>query len=381
MGVVRRLAGVFLVLLMAGGTPAVWGVAAALGSFPGQDGVVAYSSRSGRGSSSGTHIWAVDPASGEQLQLTSRPFEDIHPSFSPSGDVLAFTRYRLHAGLYENERDASLPPEIYLMNVDGSSLSFMTTGGEPAFGPAGREIVFVRNGSIYILSTSAGAEPELIAHGPGDSAPSWSVTGQIAFEHSRPVRRGYEGYEGHEGLGFRTVLNQLDITRPFHHRAQTLFTYEELLNRDDIELQEEGKEVDLFPDWSPDGKRILLSLCRAEAGVEGVILTNPQLVIDRGCEPNVWLPDGRGRIGLRSLLTNPDASTCPMLVPFEPVALSYQPLRMGSSRVPVKPCLILGGPIASSPAEPVLGSRTCYTLHHRRHCRVYSSSHAVGAAT
>jgi hypothetical protein len=371
-GVVRRLAGVFLFLAL---LMAVWGVAAAFASFPGQDGVVAYSSAFGGSPSSGTHIWAVDPASGEQLQLTSGPFEDIHPSFSPSGEALVFARYRLHDGFYENERDTSLPPEIYLMNLDGSSLSLMTTGAEPAFGPAGREIVFVRNGSIYILSTSAGAKPELIAHGPGNSAPSWSVTGQIAFEHSRPVLKRYEGYEG---LSFRTVLNQLDITLPAYHRVQTLFTYEELMSREDVELQEEGKEVDLFPDWSPDGNRILLSLCRAEAGLEGVIPTNPQLVIHPGCEPDVWLPDAHGRIGLRSILTNPDASTCPILVPFEPVALSYQPLGIGSSRVPVKPCLILGGPIAFSPAEPALGSRTCYTLHHRRHCRVYRSSHVVG---
>src|SRR5438045_239866 len=74
--------------------------AAASGSFPGGNGVIAYGIASTDdchrqpGVTCATGIWAVDPLTGNQLRLTTG--HDSNPSFSPSGNLIAFQRRTRH---------------------------------------------------------------------------------------------------------------------------------------------------------------------------------------------------------------------------------------------------------------------------------------------
>ena len=109
-GQILLLVGTFVGL-----TPAV-----AVASFPGGDGVIAYSAAH----TSQPGIWAVDPATGNQLRLTSDATDEA-PSFSASGNMLAFQR-REHGVV-----------TIYIAQADGSDATRLASGSEPAFSPDG----------------------------------------------------------------------------------------------------------------------------------------------------------------------------------------------------------------------------------------------------
>lgn len=361
MGVMRRLIAPCLAILLVGGVVSERDAASASASFPGQDGVIAYPGTV-PGAESESQIWAIDLASGEQLRLTSGPF-DTHPSFSPTGEMLAFERHQLVAVASGGAPKLSQSAGIYVVDADGSDPRFVTVGSEPAFGPSGREIVFVRGGSIYATPTTPGARPRRIVRGPGDSAPSWSVTGEILFEHSQQVVRQ------NEGRRYRELLDQLDLTRAPFRRVQSIFTFEKGSGQ-----REEDQTNDFFPDAAPEGQNIVVSLCGAGPELEGTVPTSPKLVVRIGCGPTVWLPDGRGLFAVSNVATSifgVKESTCPLILN-DLTEIAYQPLHNGSSQVPVVPChTVSEGPTSGiAPSEEVFGSRICYTLHQRRHCRL-----------
>jgi Tol biopolymer transport system component len=359
MGVVRGFARACVVVLLLGGILSAREALPAFASFPGRDGVIAYPGSKEGNEGEESQIWAIDWASGYQLRLTSGPF-DAHPSFSPTGEMLVFDRRSKYVDPRRLEPYPHHDAAIYVVNSDGSNPRFLTVGSEPAFGPNGREIVFVRHGDIYISSTNAGGRARRIVRGSGDSAPNWSVTGQIVFEHSRPtVRRNRQGT-------YRELIDELEVTRFPYHRVHTLLTFET-----GPAQHEEDEPTDFFPDWSPDGRRVVLQFCHTE--LKGVIPTRPTLVVHDSCGPEVWFPDGKGLFAVIGSATSSTGvkSTCPTSLDGLS-ELSYQPLHVGSSRVPVTPChsVMEGSITGTAPSAVVNGSRTCYTLHHRRHCRI-----------
>jgi hypothetical protein len=103
-----------LLVVLLTATVATIAPATAIASFAGRNGVIAYPTSRG--------LWALEPRSGDQTQLTFGR-NDSYPSFSPSGDELAFQRGRGRTKM------------IYLAHADGSQPTPLVWGAQPAFSP------------------------------------------------------------------------------------------------------------------------------------------------------------------------------------------------------------------------------------------------------
>jgi hypothetical protein len=309
--------------------------AAAVASFPGADGAIAYHGVVDRSCSANCPpkhegIWALEPKTGTQLQLTAGP-EDFAPSFSPSGNLLAFQR---------GFRKAAT---IFLARADGSEARPLVKGEEPAFSPDDRQIVFVRATGLFVTGSAPGSPVRALTRHPGDSEPRWSSTGEIVFQ--RTHRTSY----------------QLGIVAPPSSRIRTVFTYE----------PPPGQTPELHPDWSPSGRAIAVALCNSGLPLPPFSTTAPALVFRDSCESDVWAPQGR-RLAepKRGALRGRPNTTCPDSIGG---AISWQPLVSGTLRIPTARCeprKPQPGEINSgvSPSKETRGERTCYTIKHRHTC-------------
>jgi Tol biopolymer transport system component len=141
--------------------------------------IVFASSRTGNGD-----IYAIDPAGGSAVQLTSGPAIDTEPEWSPSGDKIVFS----------STRDGNV--EIFTMDHDGTDVVRVTTNSaidtSPAWSPNGERIAFASNrGSgnnwdIYTMNVNGSGLQRLTTHSKEDLLPTWSPSGtQIAFMSRR----------------------------------------------------------------------------------------------------------------------------------------------------------------------------------------------------
>ncbi len=77
--------------------------------------------------------------------------------------------------------------QIYVMNVDGSGVAFVTTAGdargsEPEVSPDGECIVFIRNGDIWLMEADGSGQVNLTQSATFEAQPTWSPDGRrIAF--------------------------------------------------------------------------------------------------------------------------------------------------------------------------------------------------------
>jgi Tol biopolymer transport system component len=301
--------------------------AAAFGSFPGGNGVIAYSGESLGFEPAETEqyqgIWAVDPKTGYQLRLTSGP--DFAPSFSPSGNLLAFQRGY-----------GGPTTTIFLARADGSDARPLVKGLEPAFSPDGKEIVFVRPGGLYVTGLAPGSPVRRITDHPGDFAPTWNSSGTIAFE------RGDSRY----GLAIDTIT-------PPRLKVREIITYD--------------NASEMFPEWSPNGKTLSVALC--DSSVKAFTLKgSPSLAISSDCFPRVFAPQGRGvaSIGVGVLAGSPFESCPPGSGSFD---ISWQPLVAGTMRIHTVKCEGTrpprSGPTSSSsPSKSSEGSKWCVPGKH-----------------
>ncbi len=374
---------------------------AAEGSFPGANGVIAYSAEHS--------IWAVDPATGDQLQLTTGP-EDSAPSFSPSGDLLAFQRrttttvtapQRPPTGPVTSSQrrpvstvtvdianadgsdptppvaGSAVPPfhrttstvTVYVAYADGSNPTPLVEGSEPAFSPDGTQIVFVRPSGLFLTGVAPGSPVRALTDHPGDRTPRWSSKGSIVFQRA-------------DGAG-----SELDIVTPPSSHIRRLFTYHRGAGNDD--------PIVMWPEWSPNGRSISVALCEPGSEVPPVE-TVPSIVFHASCAPDVWAPAGGTPLeaGTGALRGKPDSS-CPPFIesganedisffahgrplyqdegPNWPIA--WQPLHPGTLRVPTVPCAEdkerENEPTeAVSPAILQHGGQLCayFRRRHRRIC-------------
>jgi len=302
---------------------------------------------------SGHSIWALEPVTGTQLQLTTGQ-DDSWPSFSPSGDMLAF------------QRGSGKAATIWLVRADGSHQMPLVAGSEPAFSPNGRQIVLVRASGLFLTGVTPGSPVRRLTSHPGDSEPQWSSTGAIAFERiaRRKVRyRGPTAIFRHGQLKLE-VDNELELVRPPSTKVHELLGYE----------LPEGLRVstvpaELRPNWSPRGTRLAVSLCEGlPSGFSPHVATRPALTFSTRCGSETWTPTGR-RVDLsgEGSARNTLETACPDRIE----EVSWQPLRTGTVHVPTVPCKPLlkrRAVMEASPGEEVAGSRTCITIRHRRRC-------------
>jgi WD40-like Beta Propeller Repeat len=349
---------------------------AALASFPGGDGVIAYS-HEGR-------IWAVEPHTSNQLQLTSGP-GDSAPSFSPSGDLLAFQRL------------ADGSATVYLARADGSDARPLVVGSEPDFSPNGREIVLVRQDGLFMTDLTPGGPVRQLTDHPGDHHPRWGANGSIVFQRTDVwhrvvtcIRNGNSdsatelllehgarycknGNARREDLLLRR--SDLDIITPPSLRIRQIVTYRAQLST----RRPSSETVEMYPDWSPDGRAVAAALCYLDSfGGPGPVLdTVPSIVFRESCSPAVWAPAGRQLVGppegpspvllVAGPLPGMKFTACPEVVEG---LLAWQPLVDGTLRVPTVKCEERPTPLEprteTSPGEVISGGHLC-TYFPRRH--------------
>ncbi len=118
-------------------------------------------------------IWLLDKAGRPVLNLTRDPADDLDPTWSPDGSLLAFVS------------DRSGSPQIYVVGVDGSGLQRLTFAGRyntgPDWGPSGK-IVYsgLRGSAVDILTVDMSKQMQRLTPGKGRRSlePSWSPCGR-----------------------------------------------------------------------------------------------------------------------------------------------------------------------------------------------------------
>jgi Tol biopolymer transport system component len=162
---------------------AVLVAAPAQAAFPGRNGLIAFVSNY-EPTTCGEHscevdlprLYTVRPDGQEQTRVSpcdeSWDCEDSFPAWSPDGSRMAFT----HNG------------EIWVMDADGSGAHTLgRRGEEPTWAPEGRRIAFASSQGGIATIRADGTHLRRLTEG-GDSAPSWSVRGVIAYTHHVPQR-------------------------------------------------------------------------------------------------------------------------------------------------------------------------------------------------
>jgi dipeptidyl aminopeptidase/acylaminoacyl peptidase len=140
--------------------------------FPGTPGLIVFSE--------GGNIFTIAPDGSPPLSQLTFNGDSEHPSWSPSGQRIAFD----HAG------------DIYVMSATGRNvrrLTFLGNSFEPAWGPNGNRIVFVHQrafgvggGDLWLVPTVGGAPTRLTFQNATTcemAHPTWSpLGGRIAYE-------------------------------------------------------------------------------------------------------------------------------------------------------------------------------------------------------
>ena len=189
-----------------------------------------------------TEIYVMAADGKNQRRLTNNPASDYSPSWSPDGKRIAFV----------SRRDGHVHPirgrptsEIYVMDADGGNQQNLTNDPHhdwsPSWSPDGKRIVFgsdrdwdnnPHNTEIYVMKADGTNQRRLTNNLTEDMYPAWSPDGgRIAFSARR---------EGH-------VVHNLDITYEIY-----------VMDADGGNQQRltENRKNDMYPSWSPGGKRI-----------------------------------------------------------------------------------------------------------------------------
>ncbi|MBS3128152.1 DUF11 domain-containing protein [Candidatus Woesearchaeota archaeon] len=120
----------------------------------------------------------------EPEQLTTLPFHDTSPVWSPTGDDIAFVS--------ENR----IPQGIYVLDLRTRAINFVIAGNQPAWSPDGRQIVYTKGfNGIYKIDKDGMNDQEL-THIPteyltpflprSERHPHWGRNGKITFIRSDP---------------------------------------------------------------------------------------------------------------------------------------------------------------------------------------------------
>ncbi|MCW3033323.1 MAG: WD40-like beta Propeller containing protein [Solirubrobacterales bacterium] len=312
--------------------PAAWA------SFPGADGVIAYTTNEG--------LWIVDPATSNEMQLTS-DHTDAFPSFSPDGNTVAF------------QRGVGTGVSIFVIKSDGSSLRYITTGRQPVFSPDGNRLAFTRPEGLFVAGSSPGAKVRLVVRARGVETPAWSSRGRLAFEKVSPGRF----------LDERTRLftHELDVV---HAQGSPLLTRRvsvSLVSSADASVTDDP-EHGLRPDWSPDGRSVAVSSCIDNLPPSLLATTSSPRLVPHFCRAGVWPPGGGGLLvepGVAPLTPRQDTS-CPNKTESEMTSVAYQSVTAATHPIPTIPCVPAMKKHGTEPSTPpAAGTTIC--LPTRRH--------------
>ena len=213
-------------------------------------------------------IYVMNTDGSEQVRLTNHPGADFDPTWSPTGEHIAFVSERDHAGLYD----------IYLMDADGENirpafdeLDYRTA---PAWSPDGKKIVYHTYSSIpdwaVYFNTTDGGTPERVSKAgihPG-GFPDWSPDGtEIAFTGGTPIK-------------WRIWIRNLQ-------------TGDKKLLLPQLKLGDQR-----YPAWSPDGKKLAFYWWKREENIPYIYIVNRdgkrlEKIVENATGMVAWSPDGK----------------------------------------------------------------------------------------
>ena len=164
-------------------------------------------------------IYVINSDGSRLRNLTRDAANDWSPAWSPDGKTIVFT----------SERSGTLA--LWTIRPDGSGLQRLTQGGDeyPAWSPDSRWIAFGRDlplSDIWVVSRDGSRSRRLTRDPDPEWLPAWSTDGgEIAY---------VKGFEGHGTIWVMRMdgSHQRQLTRGHN---------------------------DLAPDWSPDGRWLVLS--------------------------------------------------------------------------------------------------------------------------
>lgn len=181
-------------------------------AFPGTNGEIVFTSDRAGGD---YEIYAANSDGTSPRRLTFHTGYDLDPAWSPTGKIV-FARYSGSAG-----------EALYTMNASGGNLRRVVRFAyDPAWSPNGSRIVYHSGGDIYTINADGTGRRRVTSGRAWDEHPVWSPNGRrIAF--NRRAR------SLNESLGIYTIT-----TSGTGLRRVTFGN-------------------DFWPDWSPDGTRLV----------------------------------------------------------------------------------------------------------------------------
>ena len=216
-------------------------------------------------------IYVMNTDGSEQVRLTNHPGDDFDPTWSPTGEHIAFVSERDHLGLYD----------IYLMDANGGNihrafgeLDYRTA---PAWSPDGEKIAYhtyspVPDWAVYFNTVGGGTAERVSKAGihPG-GFPDWSPDGiEIAFTGGTPIewRIWIRNLQTGDQKILLPKIKGGDMQYPawspdgkklafYWRKRDENKSYIYIVDRNGRKLDELVKNASKAVTWSPDGKEIL----------------------------------------------------------------------------------------------------------------------------
>lgn len=272
-----------MTLLCCGALLALGAAAPARAAFPGVPGPIAYSKLTASETLDAGGLFVHGPRKRQGFRRLTYDLQDSLPAYSPNGRFIAFVGNREMIPL-------DFTTHIYLLRADGSSVIQLTSGpfrdSNPSFSPSGRRIIFDRTGlsdttHIFIVNVDGSGLRQLTDAGGNDSDPTFTPNGRrILFvsDRDRDARSDHSDIfaMGPTGAGMRVLIDgRRRETEPdvSPNGRRIVFSSNRRRGPNIFVAKSNGRRVRqlthsrgdcfksicfLHPSWSPSGKHIAL---------------------------------------------------------------------------------------------------------------------------
>ena len=222
-------------------------------------------------------IYIMNADGSGQVRLTNYPGDDFDPTWSPTGEHIAFVSEREHIGLYD----------IYLMDADGSNIRRAFSKSDyrtsPTWAPDGKKIAYhtyssVPDWAVHFNTIDGRKGEQVVKVGKHPNGfPAWAPDGtEIAFNAAvRPAHI----------IGIVAIEQRIWITN--------------LKTGEKEALPVKVKNGDLrYPAWSPDGKQLAFSWWRRDGHDPGIYTANRNgknldVLVEKAFSKLAWSPNGK----------------------------------------------------------------------------------------